>query len=1131
MKLLTSKIRLTKQSILRCLVLLTMTTLFQLNEVPVTAQTPQQQSARLITINHSNNTIRNVMQDITNKTGLTFSYAQGTINLDKTVSIKSSGQPLYNVLRQLFGEGYTIEIGQKQIVIKTNKTSEEGVIRGIVKDDHGEPLPGATIRIEGSKDGAVSKADGSFVVNKPRNQKNIILNVTFIGMKQTSVKYKGEDFMTIVLKNDEISLGEVVVTGYQTLKKNSFTGNATIVTKKQLELTNNKNALAALQAFEPSFKMVEMAEWGSDPNRMPDFTIRGESSIGTNRTLDAENAQRNQRTGLKDNPNMPIFILDGFEVSVQKIYDMDMNRIESMTILKDAAATALYGSRAANGVVVVTTIPPKPGEIRINYNLTSGAELPELKDYNLASAEEMLEIERLSGEYQSNDEVVQLDKDILWNDLVNEVRRGVRTDWLAQPLRSVFNQTHSINISGGVESIRYGVDLNYNTHNGAMKGSYRDNYGVALTLDYRLKNWLQVMNQVSYSITKSEDSPYGNFSNYVRLKPYWTPFDNNHQLVKRIGDITNPLYSAEKLGSYAGRTQAHDLTNNLSVNMYFTDSFYFKGQLSVSKTSTTSKSFTDPKDPKFDGRESVDRGTYSTSFDSGFNWNVNAMFYYNTNLNGHFINATLGTNAQETNNGNMNVSYSGFQLSNLDAPTYAAKQIENKTPQTTSKTRLFGVLGALNYSYNDIYVADASFRFDGSSRFGKQRRFAPFWSLGVGLNIHKYEFMQNNPYISLLRLRSTYGIVGNVNFPAYAAISTYRTSPFWYAGVPSNTLIALGNPSLTWERTNTLDLGFSLGLFKDRVTLEANYYRKETNDQISQLNIRTSSGFSSYYTNAGSVLNTGYELRLNAVPYQDNNWRVAINATMAANKNRVTSLGQEAEQYNKNIQDFHNQLYDPKKEGNASGDYDRLLYIPLTQYYVGASTTAIYAVRSLGIDPSTGREMFLKRDGTPTHQWNAADQVVVGDTSPKAQGAFSINVGWKRFYINASFLYQFGGQQYNETLLQKVEQADIKNGNVDRRVLLARWQKPGDIVPFYDIKSTVKTQPTSRFVQDNNYLAFSGFSGGYDFDPAFAQKLHLRTLGVRFNANEIVRWSTIRQERGTSYPYAKNYSFTITIGI
>lgn len=1008
-------------------------------------------------------------------------------------------------------------------------------IVGKVLDEGKGPLPGAAIRIKGVKGGTSSKVDGSFSIPIPQGIKEIVVEVSYIGMEKRSVKYTGQEPFVIVLKEEKSELSEVVVTGYQKLKKNSFTGNATIVTKDQLLKTNNKNAFAALQTFEPSFRITEAKTWGSDPNHLPEFTIRGESSLSTSRGIEAENARRNQRTGLKDNPNLPIFILDGFEVSVQKIYDMDMNRIESMTILKDAAATALYGSRAANGVVVVTTIPPQPGEIRVTYNLTGGIELPDLSDYNLANAEEMLEIEKLSGEYTKEGKRSQLEADLRWNELVNEVRRGVRTDWLAQPLRNAFNQTHSVNISGGVESIRYGLDLTYNTHNGAMKGSYRDNYGVALTLDYRLSNKLQIMNQVSYNLTKTEDSPFGTFDIYAKFKPYRTPYDNNHNLLKTIQTVPNPIYNARYLSSYAGRGNLHDITNNLSANLYFTESFYFKGQLSVSQSKQDTQSFIDPKDSRFSGSDSDAKGFLSTAFNSSLNWNVNAMFYYNKKFGEHFVNATLGTNIQETNSRNLSVSYKGFQLGTLDAPTYSAKQVEAKTPQTSTQTRLLGALGALNYSYKDIYIADASFRLDGSSRFGRNRRFAPFWSVGLGVNIHKYDFMKNNPYVSLLRFRATYGQVGNVNFPPYAAISTYRKVDNWYAGIPGNILIALGNPSMTWEKTRTLDVGFSLGLFKDRLTLEGNFYRKETNDQISQLNIRTSSRFKTYYTNAGSILNTGYELRLNTVPYQDKDWRIAINATMAANTNKVTSLGQEAEQYNKNIQDFHNKKKNPQgttdSEGNLKKEYERLLYIPLTHYYVGASTTAIYAVRSLGIDPSSGRELFLKRDGTPTYVWEATDQIVVGDTSPKAQGAFSINVGWRRFYINANFLYQYGGQQYNETLLNKVEKADIKTGNVDRRVLLDRWKKPGDIVPFYDIARTEITQPTSRFVQDNNYIAFSGFSAGYDFDANITRRLHLTSLGIRFNANEIARWSSIKQERGTSYPYARNYSFTLTLGI
>ena len=1049
------------------------------------------------------------------------------------VTRKVQAGDIETVLKQLLeGLPLTYSIKGKFVYIVPKKgvpaaaEQSKKTVRGQVVDAAGNPLPGVSILVKGTKTGTATDLDGNYSLDMPAEGHTLLFSM--IGMKNVEERVGKRTNVNVTMEENAEMMDEVVVTGYQQLKKNAFTGNATVVTKDQLLKTNNKNAIAALQAFEPSFRLKEANLWGSDPNNLPEFTIRGESSIGMNRGLDVESARRSQRTNLADNPNLPLFILDGFEVSVQKIYDMDINRIESMTILKDAAATALYGSRAANGVIVVTTVAPKPGELRVTYNFTGGMEFPDLSDYNLCNAEEMLQVERLAGLFTGENEAEQLDEDIRYNDLMNEVRRGVKTDWLAQPVRNVFNQTHSMNLSGGVESIRYSVDLNYNTHNGAMKGSFRDVYGVGLTLDYRYKKWLQVMNQVSYTVTKSENSPYGDFSKYAALKPYYAPYDNDGNLLETLlssNNVANPLYQARYLGSYSGRTTLSDLTDQLSVNLYFTDNFFFKGQFSVTRTDSDTETYVDPKDPSFNDKPSKEKGTLQTQNSVSYNWNVNALFYYNKEINKHFINAVAGVNAQESHNENTDILYRGFQLSNLHSPSYAADQ-PDKANVARSKDRLVGVLASLNYSYNDIYLADFSFRMDGSSKFGHEDRFAPFWSAGLGINIHNYEFLRNNPVINTLRLRGTYGVTGNVSFPSYAAVSTYQTSDDWYFSTPANTLIALGNPALTWEKTGTWDFGITLEMFNRRLSIEANYYRKETTDQLSQLNIRTSSGFDTFYTNAGTILNKGYELKVNVVPYQDKDWTVALNAMIAGNKNRITELGQDAAAYNQKVQDF----YAGKGNEAGNGEYEDLKYVPLTQYYVGASTTAIYAVPSLGIDPSTGKEMFRKRDGSVTHTWNSADIVVCGDTSPKAQGSFGINVGWKGFYLNTNFLFQWGGENYNETLLQKVEEADIENSNVDRRVLTQRWQHPGDVAPYYDMKSTVKTQPTSRFVQKNNYLSFSSLSLGYDFEQKVVQKLHLTSLGLRFNANDLARWSTIREERGTSYPYAKNYSFTLSLG-
>lgn len=1080
--------------------------------------------------------LKDVLWEIEKQTSFVFMYNASDLDKAGKIDISIQTDRVEEILKKcLSGTELVFSIQDEVIVIKPQQeqqiqSSQRILLGGKVTNTHHHPLPGATVAALAAKDGkpifgTITDPEGNFQLPIPTGVKDLFLRFTFIGMKTQEVKYTGQKTINIILQEDKQEMEEVIVTGYANLKKSSFTGNATTVTKNELLKTNNKNVIAALQTFDPSFRIKENSIWGSDPNALPEFNIRGEGSIAMKKGLDIEQSKRTQRTSLQDNPNLPVFILDGFEVSVQKIYDMDINRIESMTILKDAAATALYGSRAANGVVVVTSVAPKPGEMQITYSFTGGAEFPDLSDYNLCNAKEKLEVEKLSGKYTASDPSLQVHKDQEYVKALNQILRGVNTDWLAQPLQNVFNHSHSLSLQGGVESIRYSLNLNYDKNSGAMKGSYRNRTGAGLTLDFRNKKWLQILNSISYNSTSTQDSPYGSFELYGRLQPYYAIYDENGELLETLSTgeqtINNPLYQAQKLASYYGKGRLNDLTENLSINLYFLDGFSFKSQFSITKTDSETKTFIDPKDPGFTDVSNKEKGTLSISGDRGYRWNINSMLYFNKGFNKHFINATAGVNLQESGSETTSTFYEGFQLGNLNKPSYAAQQ-KNKTAVSKTEKRLIGFLGSLNYSYNNVYLLDASFRLDGSSQFGSDKRFAPFWSVGTGLNIHNYSWLKDNWLINSFRIRGSFGSTGKVNFPSYTAISTYKTeTDSWYYTGPANILVYLGNPKLTWEKTSTLDLGFSIALLKDLIYLEANYYHKETTKLIDEISIQHSSGFTKYNVNSGSILNEGFEIKLHASVYRDKNWLIVLNGNLGANKNTITELGQEVDEYNKKLQENY--------ESNKA-EFKDLQYIPLTQYYVGASTTAIYAVPSYGIDPSNGKEKFRKKDGSSTYTWSAEDMAVVGDTSPKAQGSFGINISFKGFFLNTSFLYQWGAQTYNETLLNKVENADIDGSNVDRRVLTERWKSPGDVVPYYDLKKHDKTRPTSRFVQDYNYLNFSSLSFGYDFDSRILHKLHLSNLGLRFNANELCRWSSVKEERGISYPYAKNYSFTLNVG-
>ena len=398
-------------------------------------------------------------------------------------------------------------------------TSPEKItIEGTVIDNNNnEPIVGATVRLKRGTKGTATNAHGKFVITgcSPTD----VFQVTFIGYKPKEFTVGKKRHFNIYLEEDAMQLGQVVVTGFQELKKNSFTGTATIVTKEELQKATAKDAVKALQVFDPSFRILDNLGFGSDPNQMHEINIRGASSISQQRGLDVENERLTQRTNLRDNPNMPIFMLDGFEVDVQKIYDMDINRIQSMTILKDAAATALYGSRAANGVIVVTTVPPKAGEIRIDYNTTMELTFPDLSDYNLTNASEKLQVEKDAGLYTGG-AYDGIEKTMQYNQKLNEVRRGVNTDWIARPLRNAYNWRNDISLSGGVESVRYMLNLNYDKNAGVMKGSYRNRYGAGMTLDYRLRDWLHIQNKVSLDRANYEDSPYGYFNDYSKQLPY-----------------------------------------------------------------------------------------------------------------------------------------------------------------------------------------------------------------------------------------------------------------------------------------------------------------------------------------------------------------------------------------------------------------------------------------------------------------------------------------------------------------------------------------------------------------------------------------------------------------------------------
>ena len=466
-----------------------------------------------IDLKMENSTIEQVLQRITDQTCLNFFYNNSAIDVYKKISVELKSVSVEEALKKIFdGQEVRFDIDRDFVVIRSVSDLQQEqvvkiVVQGIVKDEAGQALPGATIKLKGTSFGVATDVNGNFKFEIPVTDP-LILVVSFVGMQQQEIAYKNQPFLEIVMKNEVEMMSDVVVTGYYSANKKTYTGSATQITQDQIAKISSTNVFSVITSMDPSFKLVNNNQAGSNPNVMPKFELRGASSIP------------DVRSEYEGDPNMPVFIVDGFEMSVEKVFDLDPGRIATLTILKDASATAIYGSRASNGVVVIETRAPEPGKINVAYALNLSLTTPDLSDYDLLNAREKLDLEVAAGYFGYFDEA--------YNRRLKNIQQGYDTDWLSQPLQNAISHQHSLTLDGGNEAFRYAFHLNMNPSDGVMKKSGRDRYAIDVDLQYRLKQFT-FRNQLAYDYVKAFNSPYGSFSSYTRLNPYYRYRDDQGQ--------------------------------------------------------------------------------------------------------------------------------------------------------------------------------------------------------------------------------------------------------------------------------------------------------------------------------------------------------------------------------------------------------------------------------------------------------------------------------------------------------------------------------------------------------------------------------------------------------------------------
>lgn len=1084
-----------------------------------------------ITIKNNNITLKKAFVEIRKQTGYIVVYQSETLKDAKPVVLNLTDVNLQAALEKMFdGQNLTFSIKDKSIIVQRKSepallqkfkdffSNKEMVVdttvSGIVLDAQTkQPVPGAVVTLKGTKQSVQTDVNGKFRITGPMGS---VLVASYLGFAPQEITI-GRRSLTFSLVETTESIKEVVVNGLFTRKADTYTGSVTTFNKLELQQAGNVNVIQSLRNLDPAFVLADNLEMGSDPNALPSMTIRGATGLP------------DFRDQYRTDPNQPLFILDGFETTLTKIIDLDMSRIRSVTILKDAASKAIYGAQAANGVVVIETERPVAGKLRVSYNGTLNVQAPDLSSYNLTNAVEKLEVEVAGGLYAgatNNNAQRALDQQYYAN--LFFVRSGVNTDWLAKPLRNGIGQRHSINVSGGDQAFLYNVQLGTNNTKGAMIGSDRDVFSGNIDLTYRNKRF-SFRNQLSLDFNEANNSPWGSFSQYAAMNPYLPYSDAHGNLLKTTSALdpnngfigtsqVNPAYNSTLNG--INKSNYTQITNNFSVDWTVLKELRLRGSFNITRQTNTSDVYLPAGHTSFTGtteEELLRRGSYEKG--NGFNNSFTGRLQgtYAKVISNHSITLNAQVDARSNEADNYLISTRGFPNDRLDDIRAALEYAEGSTPAGSEQiSRDLGASLSGNYSWDNRAIADFSYRTNASSQYGANSRWGSFWSLGAGWNFHNEEFIKKLNFIDNLQLRGNTGYTGSQGFSSFMSLSTYSYDlDRLYSGGYAASIVNLANPDIAWQRRYDTNLGISLGLCR-KLDLTFDYYLSTTNGLVTSVTLPPSVGWDAVNANLGSLQNKGFDFRANYRIFSNPEKKssLSVNLTVSRNKSILKEIANGLDTWN----DQQDQL---SSTNNAS------TYKPKVRFIEGQSMNSIWAVRSLGIDPSSGNEVYLKRNGQISYAWAAADQIVAGDTDPDFRGNFGLNYTYRGFNISASMRYKFGGQMYNSTLVSKVENANIRN-NVDRRVLTDRWRKPGDISFFKSIASTLATQPTTRFVEDDNTLALSSLNISYDFNELKMIKAWgVSRLRLTASTSDLFELSSTTIERGTAYPFARTFQLSL----
>ena len=932
-------------------------------------------------------------------------------------------------------------------------TQQTGKIKGTIVDSKtGEPVIGASVKVKGTKLAAVTDLNGEFELN---THANATLQISYVGFKETEVK--ASNGMKISLEEDTESLEEVVVVGYGTQKKESLTGAmANIKGEKLKDITS----ATVENMLNGKVSGVYVAPGSGRPGSTGAIIIRGQTSI--------------------NGATAPLWVVDGVIVG-NSAGDLNPDDIETMTVLKDAASTAIYGSEGANGVVVVTTKQAKHEKMSISLSAKAG--LSTLNRGNL----EMMDGAEFYDYYKSfqNVESVNFPR---WN----EDLRNSNFDWFKLAKKSGSTQDYNLTLNGGSQNIQSMFTLGYFKEEGAVKGYDMNRYSTRIKVVYKPYEWLTIKPNISGSRTNDKDKQYSVGAMYSMM-PWDSPYDENGNLVPNYyagwvnSKATNYLNDLAA-GDYSTST-TYDLSGGLDFDIQIAPWLTFSSVNNYSYYNSQTHGYYDPKSSSGEG---VNGRTTEYNYTSTRRY-TNQLLRFKKSWGKHNVNALLAYEFNDYEMKYTDVYATGFISGFEDFMTAAKPEMANGYRTAWAKQSYFT---QWRYDYDSRYYGELSLRRDGRSNFGSNNRYGNFFSVSGAWNINNESWFKAD-WVDQLKLRAAFGSVGNVPTSLYPSYSLYSVGAT-YNENPGALISQIGNKDLTWEKTYTTGVGVDASFWQNRLHATLDFYIKNTSNILYQVPVTGLVGVTSIWKNIGKMRNTGIEFTVGGdiIRTKDLTWNVTAN--ISHNSNELRDLYKQRDANG-------NYVVKPVliSDGTSiAGTAQRILEI-------GEPVDTYYMKEWAGVNPEDGKPQWYMDDANGnkvvTDSYSKASYYKCGKASPDVYGSFSTSLFYKNFDLQANFGYSLGGQIYSY-YRQEFDSDGAYAGDRNQMKLQkgwSRWEKPGDIATHPRAKYNNQDKgnlASSRYLESSDYLKLRSLTLGYNFD---LKKYGIQTLRLSVSGENL----------------------------